>query len=289
MIPTVNFHLIKACNYKCKFCYATFNDIHVKSMTRSEQLELIELLAKSKLFRKINFAGGEPTLVPHITDLIKHAKSLGFETSIVTNVSRIDFNWVKEISPYLDILTMSIDSINDDTNIRIGRNQSGKTNKIDKLEEIAKACHTFGVNLKINTVVSAFNVSEDLSFFINQLNPFRWKIFQVTKVEGQNDKYFESLKIDNEEFNYFCERNQKHISPNTKVVVESEEIIRGSYLMIDQLGRFFDDSNQIHNYSDKILKIGVHNALQQIEIDVNKFEIREGNYTTIKNDKLCTF
>ena len=110
MITTINFHVIKACNYKCKFCYATFNDINVKGMSKAQQFETIQLLSKSNKFKKINFAGGEPTLIPHICELIKFAKELGFETSIVTNASMIDSQWVKKISPYLNILALSIDS-----------------------------------------------------------------------------------------------------------------------------------------------------------------------------------
>ena len=73
MITTINFHLLKACNFKCKFCYATFNDINEKKMSKNEQFELIKQLAESKMFKKINFAGGEPTLIPYIKELIIYA------------------------------------------------------------------------------------------------------------------------------------------------------------------------------------------------------------------------
>ena len=83
-ITTVNFHLIKACNYKCKFCYATFNDIDIVSNIQQKDAEIIiTKLADSNLFKKINFAGGEPTLIKYIIPLIEHAKNMGFETSIV--------------------------------------------------------------------------------------------------------------------------------------------------------------------------------------------------------------
>lgn len=100
MIITVNFHLMKACNFKCRFCYATSNDIHSKGMNKNEQKKLIKMLAEANLFRKINFAGGETTLVSHIYELIQYAKELGFESSIVTNASKIDAEWVKNIAPF---------------------------------------------------------------------------------------------------------------------------------------------------------------------------------------------
>lgn len=281
MITTVNFHLTKACNFKCKFCYATFNDIITKSLSKAEQFELIKVIAESKIFIKINFAGGEPTLVPYIGELIVYAKELGLETSIVTNASRIDSAWVESIASHLDILTLSVDSINDETNIASGRSQKNETISKDKLVEITNTCHAWGVNLKINTVVSQYNQFEILVPFINKVKPFRWKILQVTRVEGQNEVEFDKIKITSETFQMYSTRNTINLLPEIKVVIESEDLIQGSYLMIDQLGRFYDSSNKKHNYSDLILKVGIEIALQQVSLSTEKFERREGNYTTL--------
>jgi radical S-adenosyl methionine domain-containing protein 2 len=264
------------------YCFARFNDIQKKSLSKTEQFEVVRKLAACGKFHKINFAGGEPTLVPHIMELILYAKSLGFETSIVTNGSLIDFEWIENISSYLDILAISVDSINPETNIKIGSNQSGKTLSINNLHRIAAACHCFGVQLKINTVVSRFNHNENLTDFINEINPFRWKILQATKIEGQNDAGFNEVAVTVHDFEYFCNRNKAGILPEIKVITENNELIKGSYIMVDCLGRFFDNSKNCHSYSDKILEIGVENALNQINFDFKKFIERNGNYSTIK-------
>lgn len=281
MIPTINFHLIKACNYTCKFCYATFDDIHSKGLTQAEQMELITLLSVYGKFRKINFAGGEPTLVPHIQSLIIHAKKMGFETSIVTNASKIDYKWIEEMKHHLDILTLSIDSDNADTNQSIGRISNKKMICHDKLYSIATACHKSGIHLKINTVVSAFNQQETLYPLINTLKPFRWKILQVTPIEGQNETQFQSVKVEDDAFEAYCERNKPHTCEGIKVVIESAKNIQGSYLMIDLLGRFYDSNSGKHNYSSKILAVGVEKSLEEIQIDMEKFYAREGDYTTL--------
>jgi len=281
MITTINFHVNKACNYKCKFCYATFNDINTRGMSNAQQFETIELLAISNKFKKINFAGGEPTLIPHICELIKFAKELGFETSIVTNASMIDSQWVKKISPFLDILALSIDSSSDAINKSIGRSQKSITNDIEKIKCIAIACHRFGVHLKINTVVCKLNKNDELVELINELNPYRWKVLQATKVEGQNDALYESIKISSPEFNIYISNNQYELKESIKMIIEDDNIIRGSYLMIDMLGRFFDSTQMKHNYSDSILKVGVENALENIYVDVDKFNQREGDYSLV--------
>ncbi|MCS7029092.1 MAG: viperin family antiviral radical SAM protein [Bacteroidia bacterium] len=282
MIATVNYHLIKACNYQCQYCYATFNDIREKPLSLSEQIKLISLLAKSKYFKKINFAGGEPLLVAHLPKLIKVAKEEGFkETSVVTNGSRLTKEWIYSVKDYLDILAISIDSVSEGTNIKIGRKErgsEGKTLDLDKIIKISELCHAFNIHLKVNTVVNAFNKRETLTDVINKIKPFRWKVLQATKIEGQNDENYSKIAVTNQEFEEFCQRNKKYLRADIDLITEPSEIIQGSYLMIDFVGRFYDSSCGKHRYSDKILKVGVENAIEQVNVDADKFCLRGGDY-----------
>lgn len=279
MIPTVNYHLLKACNYQCKYCYATFDDIKEKSISKKEQKKLITLLAQSKLFRKINFAGGEPLLVPHIQELIQLAKEQGMTTSIVTNASLLTKEWILNIHTYLDILTISIDSADKETNLLIGRkDRQGNTVNTEKLIQIAELCHSLGINLKINTVVNRFNKNEILTPLINAMYPFRWKVLEATKVEGQNDAQYSAISAEKSDFENFCIRNQNGLSENIKFVPEPADIIQGSYLMIDMLGRFYDSNSGKHSYSPKIMEVGIEKALSQINVNIQKFHAREGDY-----------
>jgi radical S-adenosyl methionine domain-containing protein 2 len=40
--------------------------------------------------------------------------------------------------------------------------------------------------LKLNTVVNRLNYAEDMRENIESLDPFRWKVFQVLELEGEN-------------------------------------------------------------------------------------------------------
>lgn len=279
MIPTVNYHLLKACNYACKYCYATFDDIEEKGISKEGQKSLIILLAQSKLFRKINFAGGEPLLVPYIRELIQLAKQEGLTTSIVTNASLLTKEWILNIHPYLDILTLSIDSVDKTSNLSIGRkDHQGNTVNTEKLIVIAQLCHNLRINLKINTVVNRFNKNETLTPLINVLQPFRWKVLEATKVEGQNDQQYSEICAEKTDFENFCIRNQSGLLESIKFVPEPADIIQGSYLMVDLLGRFYDSSSGKHSYSSKILESGVEKALSEINVNIHKFHLREGDY-----------
>ncbi|MCH8330286.1 MAG: hypothetical protein IH946_02730 [Bacteroidetes bacterium] len=78
-------------------------------------------------------------------------------------------------------------------------------------------------------------------------------------------------------FRQFINRNNV-FTQDIKVVVEDEYSIRGSYLMLDPSGRFFDDTKKRHTYSDPVLDVGVSTALNQVTYVKDKFLERGGDY-----------
>ena len=284
-ITTVNYHLLKGCNMRCKFCYATFQDtdnfqLPQGYLKKEESLELIKALS-AEGFTKINFAGGEPTLYPWLPDLVIYAKSLGLKTSIVTNGTVIlkDKDYLRKFKGNLDIVGLSIDSIIDETNLESGRAFKGKYAIAE--EEyilIAERIKSENIQLKINTVVSNNNFQETMTSFINKLSPFRWKILQMLIVEGQNDSYGQAYSISNVLFQSYVRRNKIELTKSVKVIVEDNDMLTGSYIMINPNGCFFDNTLGRHTNSSKILAVGVIKALEEISMDYDKFIKREGIY-----------
>ena len=177
---------------RCGFCFATFLDIQPDilpegHLRREDCLSVVESLARAG-FRKINFAGGDPTLCRWLPELIIRARDLGLTTSVVTNGSRLTREWLRSIKGSLDWVTLSIDSLDPDTLRRIGRTiRSGPMSKEEYLTVIDDL-RKFGVRLKINTVVTRHNIGESLVGFITETRPERWKLLQVLPVKGQNDQ-----------------------------------------------------------------------------------------------------
>lgn len=52
------------------------------------------------------------------------------------------------------------------------------------MKEVHARYLEYGVMFKINYVINAYNVNEDMSENIMQLEPMRWKIFQCKKRDG---------------------------------------------------------------------------------------------------------
>lgn len=284
----VNYHLNKNCNFRCKGCYATFDDdasVRGVMLPRNDMFSIVEAVAAAplpigKTVRKLTFAGGEPTLCPWLPELIAHAKGCGLVTMLVTNGSRCTLDYLRRLAPVLDWLTVSIDSLDEPTNRAIGRHDSkGQPLSAKVYSSILANAAMLGLRTKINTVVNRINHSEDMSGFIADSGIARWKVLQVMPVEGQNDTHIELLTVSRAMFDGFVGRHQARVeAAGIRVVPEPVTSIRGSYAMIDPHGRFFDSSAGYHSYSQPILEAGVETAFAQVSFDRTAFEERGGSY-----------
>jgi len=225
---SVNYHFTRKCNYSCGFCFHTELNSHVESLENAKKG--MKMLKESGM-KKINFAGGEPFLNPQMLgEMVKFCKEeLDLESvSIVTNGSKIKETWFKKYGKYVDIMAVSCDSFDEETNIKIGR---GKGNHIKSVRDVRKWCQHYNVKFKINTVVNSFNWKEDMNPTIKELSPFRWKVFQVLKLEGENSgenaiRNVDKFLISSEEFNDFTQRH-KH---NPCFVPEDNTKMKNSWI-----------------------------------------------------------
>ncbi|RME70952.1 MAG: radical SAM protein, partial [Planctomycetota bacterium] len=186
---TVNFHFWRPCNMACKFCFAGFGDVDRESLLRKRQLVALTRTLAAR-FAKINFVGGEPTLCPYLPDLVREAKSAGAITSIVTNGTLLDGPRLAAFRGLLDMVGLSMDSAEPATNRATGRVLRTSREPLDaaSYHRIADLVHHFGMALKINTVVSAANVHEDLTPHYLRMRPTRVKLLQLLPIAGENDR-----------------------------------------------------------------------------------------------------
>lgn len=266
---TASFHIVKPCNMKCKFCYATFQDMHVQQMDKVDAYKVIWKLREAGL-QKITFAGGEPMLYKHLDMCIRYAKSIGLATSIITNGSLLTDSWLRKMKPYLDWIGVSVDSLSGLTNIQIGRRTNWKVH----YDSLVQSIKDFGYKLKINTVVNAYNYDEDLNEFITWAQPDRWKVFQALRVEGQNDSQFDEIKVTDEQYAGFIGRHKNQSS----LVPEDNEAMTGSYLLIDPQGRLFENSMGRHTYSSPLQNNDIEKCLSEINLNREMFLKRGGIY-----------
>ena len=280
-LPTINFHIKKECNMKCRHCFAEFKECQEVDFDRAKQI--VEQIAKIKSFKKINFSGGEPTLFKGIEELMEYAKSKGLKTSIVTNGSVIFKNkdLRSKIAHTTDILALSIDSFDSEINKKIGRVYGNKCLSFDDFQKniVSIRKENPEIKIKINTVVTKTNCNENLYDYIAKINPVRWKIMRMMPIKGEYDsRESQSLPPTDAEFQEFLNKNNK---PTTGIetIIEDTNAMKGSYIMIAPDGRFFCNTEGKHKYSDKpIYQADISTLLNNLPMSRQAFYDRKGEY-----------
>lgn len=118
---SVNYHFTRKCNYSCGFCFHTAKTSYVAPLN-DIKIALRKLSVNG--MKKINLSGGEPFLYPELLgEICKFCKvDLNLESvSIVTNGSKVKESFFKNYGLFVDIIAVSVDSFDEETNIKIGR------------------------------------------------------------------------------------------------------------------------------------------------------------------------
>ena len=282
-VTTVNFHLVKHCPMACNFCYARFDDVIRDTKVSklglpTEQARAVVTELAKLGFEKINFAGGEPLLRKDLPELIRYAKSLGLVTSIISNGQLITADWIKSVYGHLDQVGISVDSALPSRRVQMGRAINGKPLTNDDYLDRSALIRLANISLKINSVVTAQNYDEDMSDFIRQLAPQRWKVFQALQIDGQNDLDAALIRCPDLAFELFRRTHAGLKSQGIRTVFEGNDDMTASYAMVDPYGRFYDNIEGAYRYSEAIWKVGGETARAQVIFDAGKFVARGGVY-----------
>ena len=265
-IKSANFHVCGVCNYRCEHCFDRCL-VH-EHMTPDEWQSRLDF-AKQVGVTKINFAGGEPTLYPHLKELATRAKAMGFTTSIVSNGSRIDEQWIIEFHEVIDWIGLSIDSPSEEDEVLIGRHYRG-LNHLDHVKRVAELARAFGMKVKLNITIVKKSCTKDFHDFIRQINPDRIKAFRALTLKNANDDIPDVWSITDEEYEAFKKRHE-----DLDIVFEDTDDIIDSYLMFDPLGRWMIDHDGVKSFRpfEDLLENGMESIL-----DVDKYYNRKGFY-----------
>jgi len=198
---------------------------------------------KEKGIEKINIAGGEPMVYPHLSSLLMLLKSMGFKTSIVSNGSRITEEWLSKNHSNLDWLGLSIDSPDEEDEIAIGRHVDGVEHLVN-IKRVAEFAHKYGVKVKLNITALRKSVHKDFMPFIEEVKPERVKVFRALTLKNANDDIPDTWSITDEEFRDFKERHKAC----KNIVFEDNDDMVASYLMFDPVGNWMIDTDSVKRF-----------------------------------------
>ena len=252
MSITFNLHFTDLCNFHCKHCF-------VKKDGKELLLDDIKLIG-GKLADyqnnndnkvRVNIAGGEPLLSKNVQLIIDYLSSLSLDVSIITNGYYLTDDFIIYNKKKLSMIGISVDSLNNETNIKIGRCCNKHTISKDRLFHICKTIKDNGIKLKINTCITSINKGEDINELINFVNPDRTKVLRAL-CEPSLKQY----EISDEEWSISK-------SKYPAAFCEDNDYMKNHYIIIDSEGNLSKDNLHITNNS--LIENSVEQCLDNLE------------------------
>lgn len=144
--------LTRNCNLRCMYCFTSAGEPLPGELTREEIFHVMEEMAGMGVVGLV-LTGGEPTMHPHIHEIVERAAELGFVISLATNGLNLDDAFLERFPKKESFICLSLDGFETQKHIRRGSTQEFVREKLDLLDK-------HGIQSSIMTTISHANIKE---------------------------------------------------------------------------------------------------------------------------------
>lgn len=271
-IPFASIQVTSKCNLNCGFCFRRLNIVEVGTEKLCKTVSQLKEIGVETII----LTGGEPLLRDDIVDIFKFIKKNNMKTVLQTNGLLLKEK-LKELSPYLDWLSLSLDGDNSEIASKMRGNKHYFQNLMDLLEinnDIYK------IKVKVGTVVTKLNIKDIKNIgSILDGKVDTWKLYQFfARKECPSEKNKDIYSVSNSDFSLISDEI-KSTYPNMNIAFHSvDDYNLGPCLLVDADGGTFVSKDNgdyfignIISDREKVLqKASELGVLSQIEKNFNK-------------------
>ncbi len=182
------------CQLKCIYCLNNSGSCSA-DLTPQERMRVANELVENNIL-DIIISGGEPLLIPDIFNLLEKLKSSQAQISLLTNGLLLNNETCKQLSPLVDFLQVSLDSLRPEVQEKLTTVQGSHAAIMRGIE----CALSHKLPLMIGAVINKLNFNEmgDLAEFCIEKRVVNLSISEMMPI-GRARKNFEELSIGDEE------------------------------------------------------------------------------------------
>lgn len=238
----------------CKYC---FRNKKYNNKVNVDWKRIIDWIVLQWNINEINIAGGEPTLAPFLLEMVKYCNENNLKTSLITNGFILDHDQdlLNDLIKYIDCIGISVDSLDNSINSKIGRCTSGSTLNLSDIENIYQCVKSHNKIFKINTVISKLNIDDISIYEMKDMKIDRYKLLKNNNGD---------LAILEEEFVLYCNKFNNNMQNMNPPIIESK--MNDTYIKIISDGILDSNSKNEYNiFKDSDALIKALNDLDKVE------------------------
>ena len=231
-------NITSKCNQNCIYCFREQNAI---DCTITESMGILEYLISSGI-KELTWSGGEPLLYQGLENLLRTSYEHKIVNKINTNGALLTPERLKQIAEYIDMFTLSLDSVDPVINAKLGRGATHQEQICNVVKRIKEQYPNKKVT--INVVLNRFNLTslQDLVARLNELPIDGVRLFQVSPIRGRAIATFNNTAITTEEFEQAKTYFQQHLK-HANLTFRDQASLESKYLVITPNGNLCYNSN----------------------------------------------